>query len=182
MKVLIFPKLICKLNGIVIKISMKWSEVKVAQSCLTLCEPMDYVVHGILQARILEWVAVPFSRGSSQPRDQTQVSTIAGRFFSSIGYFYSTKKFDTLIIIFIWKCKGSKIVQTYPWKQLTHWKRPLCWERLKAKEKRETEVKIVGWHHQFNGHELGQTLGDSEGQRGLACCSPWSHEEFLVTE
>ena len=39
---------------------------------------MDYTVHGILQARILEWVAFPFSRGSSQPRDQTQVSNIAG--------------------------------------------------------------------------------------------------------
>ena len=40
-------------------------------------------VHGILQARILEWVAIPFSKGSSQPRDQTQVSCIAGRFFTS---------------------------------------------------------------------------------------------------
>ena len=39
-------------------------EVKVAQSCLTLCDPMDYTVHGILQTRILEWVAIPFSRGS----------------------------------------------------------------------------------------------------------------------
>ena len=60
------------------------SEVKVqaAQSCLTLCDPMYYTVHGILQARILEWVALPFSRGSSQPRDQTQVSRIAGRFFT----------------------------------------------------------------------------------------------------
>ena len=44
---------------------------------------MDYVVHGILQARILEWVAFPFSRGSSQPRDQTQVSYIAAEFFTS---------------------------------------------------------------------------------------------------
>ena len=34
---------------------------------------------------------------------------------------------------------------------------------------------MVGWHHQFNGHELGQTLEDSEGQRGLVCCSPWGH-------
>ena len=42
------------------------SEVKVTQSCLTLCDPMDYTAHGILQARILEWVAFPFSRGSSQ--------------------------------------------------------------------------------------------------------------------
>ena len=53
-------------------------KVKAAQSCLTLCDPMDYTVHGILQARILEWAAFPFSRGSSQPRDGTQVSFIAG--------------------------------------------------------------------------------------------------------
>ena len=66
-------------------ILLEW--VKVAQSCLTLCDPMDCnlpgsSVHGILQARILEWVAVPFSRGSSQPRDPTQISHNAGRFFT----------------------------------------------------------------------------------------------------
>ena len=49
----------------------KKSEVKVAQSCPILCNPMDYTVHGILQARILEWAAFPFSRGSSQPRERT---------------------------------------------------------------------------------------------------------------
>ena len=49
-------------------------KVKVARSCPTLCDPMDYTAHGILQARILEWVAFPFCRGSSQLRDQTQVS------------------------------------------------------------------------------------------------------------
>ena len=43
--------------------------VKVPQSCPTLCDPMDYTDHGILQARILEWVAFPFSKGSSQVRD-----------------------------------------------------------------------------------------------------------------
>ena len=58
-------------------------KVKVAQLCPTLCDPMDYTVHGILQARILEWVAVPFSKGSSQPRDQTQVSHITGRLFTT---------------------------------------------------------------------------------------------------
>ena len=61
--------------------------VKIAQSCPTLCNPTDcsppgFSVHGILQARILEWVIVPFSKGSSQPRDQTQVSHIAGRLFT----------------------------------------------------------------------------------------------------
>ena len=59
----------------------------VFQSCPTLCDPMDCSppgssVHGILQAWILEWVACPFSRGSSQPRDWTRVSCIAGRFFT----------------------------------------------------------------------------------------------------
>ena len=60
------------------------SESEVAQSCLTLCNPMDCSppgssVHGILQARILEWVAISFSGESSQPRDRTRVSCIAGR-------------------------------------------------------------------------------------------------------
>ena len=50
--------------------------VIIAQLCLTLCDPMDYTVHGILQTRILDWVAVPFSRVSSQPRDWTQVSSL----------------------------------------------------------------------------------------------------------
>ena len=57
--------------------------VKVTHSCLTLCDPVDYTAHRIPQARILEWGACPFSRGSSHPRDRTQVSHIAGRFFTS---------------------------------------------------------------------------------------------------
>ena len=61
--------------------------VLVAWSCPTLCCPMDCSppgssVHGILQARIVEWVAIPFSRGSSLPRDQTRVFCTAGRFFT----------------------------------------------------------------------------------------------------
>ena len=57
--------------------------LKVIQSCPTLCSPIDYTVHGILQARMLAWVAFLFPRGSSQPRDRTQVSWIAGKFFTS---------------------------------------------------------------------------------------------------
>ena len=71
----------CSIYNIYIKYI--FSEVKVAQSCLTLCNPMDYTVHGILQARILEWVVLPFSRGSSQPRNQARVSCIASRFFTN---------------------------------------------------------------------------------------------------
>ena len=63
--------------------SQKVKKVKVAQLYLILCDPMDYIVHGILQARILEWVAFPFSKPSSQPRDRTQASLIAGGFFTN---------------------------------------------------------------------------------------------------
>ena len=63
----------------------KWNEV--AQSCPTLCNPMDCSltgssIHGVFQARVLEWVTISFSRGSSRPRDQTQVSCIGGRHFT----------------------------------------------------------------------------------------------------
>ena len=58
-------------------------KVKVTQLLGTPCKPMDYSIPGILQARILEWVTFPFSRGSSQPRDRAQVSNIASGFFTS---------------------------------------------------------------------------------------------------
>ena len=65
----------------------QWKKNEVAQLCPTLCDPMDhslpsFSVHGVFQARILEWVAISFSRGSSPPRDRTQVSSIAGRCFT----------------------------------------------------------------------------------------------------
>ena len=55
-------------------------KLKVTQPCLTLYDPMDYIVHGILQARIPEWIAYPFSSGSSRSRNQTEVSYIADGF------------------------------------------------------------------------------------------------------
>ena len=63
-------------------LSLAWMKVEVSQSCPNFCDPVDYTVHGILQARMLEWVAIPFSR-SSQPRDRTQVTCIASGFFTS---------------------------------------------------------------------------------------------------
>ena len=67
------------------QVVLKWSEV--SQSCPALCGPMDCslpgsAIHGIFQARILEWAAISFSRGSSQPRDRTRVFCIADRCFS----------------------------------------------------------------------------------------------------
>ena len=67
------------------------SHVLVTQLCLTLCNPVDYSlpdssVHRILQTRILEWVAIPFSKGSSHPKDQTQISCIAGQILDSLSH------------------------------------------------------------------------------------------------
>ena len=64
-------------------------------------------------------------------------------------------------------------------------KEPGSGENLGQEEKGMTEDKTVRWHHQFIGHELGQTPGDGEGQGSLVCCSPWGHEESdhdLATE
>ena len=59
----------------------------------------------------------------------------------------------------------------------------LILEKIEGRRrKRATEDEMVGWHHQLNGHEFEQTLGDGEGEGSLACCSPWDHEESDVTE
>ena len=83
-----------------------WVKVFVTQTCLALCDLMkrnlpSSSVHGILQARILGWVAIPFSSGSSQPRDRTQVSHMAGRSFA------------------IWATKLSQLCWKWKWKLVT---------------------------------------------------------------
>ena len=59
------------------------------------------------------------------------------------------------------------------------WWRSVCW--MKQKEKRASKDEMAGWHHWCSGHELGQTSGDGERQRGLACCSPWGCKELDTT-
>ena len=78
---------LCPFLTLSMRVSVEECWVLVTQSCLTLCNPMDCSapgssVHAILQARILEWVAISSSRGSSWHRDPTRVSCIAGRFFT----------------------------------------------------------------------------------------------------
>ena len=80
---------------------MKWREVLVTQSRSTLCSPMDYSppgssVHRVLKARILEWVSMTFSRGSSSPRDWTWVSCTAGSFFTM----WATKEASGLVLVY----------------------------------------------------------------------------------
>ena len=66
---------------------------------------------------------------------------------------------------------------------LTNWKRPRCWQRLRQEGKGMTEDEMVEWHHQLSGHEFEQTSGVGDGQGSLVCCSPWglkeSHTEQL---
>ena len=85
-----------------LKLSVFWHLACNAQSCLILCNLMDcsspgFFVHGIVQGRIVEWIAIPFSKGSSQPRDWTWVSCIAGRFFT---FYLCSNAFRIYSIIF----------------------------------------------------------------------------------
>ena len=87
-------------------------KVKVTQSCLTLCDLMDYTVHGILQVRILEWVAIPFSR--DQTHDQTHVSHTAGGFYT----FWVTREVRTCL-----QCRRPGFdswVRKIPWRMKWH--------------------------------------------------------------
>ena len=93
--------------------------VLVAQPFTTLCESMDChppksSVNGILQARILAWVAIPFSRGSSQPRDQTWVSCIAGKFFTIWAYKWEDSVLPSWVnILYVVPMKTSIFSELY---------------------------------------------------------------------
>ena len=77
----------------------------------------------------------------------------------------------------------TKLQNLATWyEELTHWKIPWCWERLKAVEKGMTEDEIVGWHPWLNAHESEQTWGVDDGQGNLACCSSWGCEELDMTK
>ena len=145
---------------------------EVAQSCLTLCNPMDcslpgFSVHGILQARILEWVTISFSRGSSRPRDWTRVSCIGGRCFN------------------LWATREALILKYFGYLmwRFNSLEKILMLGKTEGRRRREQQrMRWFGWHHQLNGHEFEQALGDGEGQGNLVCCSPWGCKESDMTE
>ena len=99
---------------------LKESESEVVQSCPTLWEPMEcslpgFSVHEVFQARILKWVAFSFSRGSSQPRDQTLVSHIAGRCFTGLSH-------QGALNINRLESNGTKISDKIrPWSSISKW-------------------------------------------------------------
>ena len=108
----------------------EWVSEKVAKLCPTLWDPMDYTVYGIFQARILEWVAFPFSRGSSQHRDGTQVSRIASVFFSS----WATREAHTLSYSLLTQ-NGTELPDVMP--KYVLWKSVSCSPRFKSQKVRD---------------------------------------------
>ena len=103
-------------------------------------------------------------------------------------FFYINMKPRKSILNIHWKdwCWSSSSNTFAAWcEDQTHWKRSDAGKDWRQKEKRATEDETVGWHHWCNGRELGQTLGDGEGQRSLECCNPlgsWRVRHDLVTE
>ena len=177
-------------------------KVKVTHSCLTLRDPMAYLVHGILQARILEWTAIPFSRGSSQPRDRTQVSHIAARFFTSWttreaqGNCRSRQWYPTPVLL-PGKSHGRKsLVGCSSWgrqesdtTERLHFHfllASLVAQRLKHLPPMwDTWVRSLGQEDPLAKEMATHSsilAWKTHGWRSLVGCSPWSHSESNTTE
>ena len=172
------------------------SESEVTQSCPTLYNPMDCSLprsslHGILQARVLEWVAISFSRGSSQPRDQTLLSCIPGRHFNlwatreaPWNRTLSLKGKQSSIFIGMTDSEAeAAILWPLDVKSLLIGKDPDAGKDWSQEEKGTTGNEMVGnWDGWLNGHEFEQALGDGEGQRSLVGWSPWGCKESDMTK
>jgi len=76
--------------------------------------------------------------------------------------------------------QGSNTLATW-YEELTHWKTPWCWERLREGGEGGDRGLMVGWHHWLKRHEFEQTSGDGEGQRSLMCCSSRGYKESYMT-
>ena len=157
----------------------------VTQSCPTLCNPMDYspqgsAVHGILQARILEWVAMPSSRGSSQPTDWTQVSCIAGRFFT------------------VWATREALISHSRTWRRMAPLSSTLTWKIPWMEEPGRVQsmgslrvghdwvtllslLTFMRWRRKWQP-TLVFLPGESQGWGSLVSCRLWGRTESDTTE
>ena len=148
-------------------------QVKVTQLCPILCDPMDYTLHGILQARILEWVSYPFSSGSFQPRNQTRASCIAGGFFTNwairkaLKYILFYNKLD-------WASPEAQQVKNLPPMQETQemWIQSLGWEDP-LEEGMATYSSILAWKIPWTEEPGG--LWSMKSQRVGHDWSNWAH-------
>ena len=174
--------------------------VKLLESCPTLCDPVGHSlpgssVHGILPARILEWVAVPSSRGSSQPRHCTRISYVwIGRWVlhhrhplgSPIELYHPLKALSKGDQSWVFIGRTDAKAET-PVLWPLHVKSWLIGKDSDAgrdwgqEEKGTTEDEMAGWHHQLDGREFEWTPG-ADGQGGLVCCDSWGRKESDMTE
>ena len=158
--------------------------MKVAESVLTLCDPKDCSlsgssVHRILQARILEWVACPFSSGSSQPRNRTRVSSNTGRFFTSwVTREASNRRECGLKTHFVGKLLSSQVAIFWSERKIPEFpRRSFCVSLARIRshghlELKEQEEKSHDWLRLFMTHPLGIDTWSLEQNGG-----PVSEEE-----
>ena len=180
----------------------------------------DSSVHGIFQARILEWVAISYSKGSSQPRDWTCISSVSCTGKQIFYHWVTWEAWDLSRRSKNWcfwtvvlektpespvDCKKIKPVHpegNQSWIVIgrtdVEAETPILWppdaknwlirkdpdagKDWRQEEKGTTEDEKVGWHHELNGPEFEQALGDSDGQGSLECCGPRGHKELDMTE
>ena len=174
-------------------------ESEVSLSPPTLWDPMDCSlpgssVHGIFPARVLEWIAVSFSRGIFLTQGLNLGLLRCRRTLYPLSHQGSPKTPENPLDSK--KIKSVNLKGNQPWIFVgrTEDEAPVFWSSYAnswligkvpdagkdwgLKEKRASEDDKAGQHHSCNGHELGQTSGDGEGQGGLVCCSPWGHKEL----
>ena len=164
-------------------------EVRVAQLCPTLCDPMDYKVHGILQARILERIGFPFSSGSSQSRDRTQISYIAGRFFTS----WATRLNIIPLSISIYHMSYVYPEKTMaPHSSILTWKIPWMEEPSRLQSMGSLRVghdwatslslfTFLHWRRKWQPTPVFLP-GESQGWGSLVGCCLWGRTESDMTE
>ena len=161
--------------------------VSVIQSCLTLCSPMDCSlpgssVHGILQTRILEWVDIPSSRGSSQPRDRTWCSCIAGRFFT-VWVTREAQYKPYINVVWLARMRLGKKEQSF----LLWWLLDILCMEVGGGVQAVKVFELLYLEYPFFTKTCSMFLrrhwrptpvllpGKSHGWRSLAGCSPWGH-------
>ena len=155
--------------------------VLVTELYLTLCDPMDCSppgssIHGTLQVRILEWVAIPFSRGSSWPRDQTLVSCIAGRCFTT----WTTR--EAPIIISCMAPHSSTLAWKIPWMEEPG--RLQSIGSLRVRHDWATSLSLSTFMHWRRKWQPTPVFlpGESQGQGSLVGCRLWGRTESDTTE
>ena len=155
-------------------------KVKVVQSCPTLCDPMDYTVHGILQVRLLEWAAFPFSSGSFWPRNWTGVSCTVGRFFTNWAI--------TITLMYVQRREkamaphSSTVAWKIPWTEGPG--RLQSMGSLRVGYDWATSLSLSTFMHWRRKWQPTPVFlpGESHGQRSLVGCSPWGRRESDTTE